>query len=117
MNARLKIPLPLRAARKLGLARGLVRSTALGPRPTELLELYSIETCGSCRRVRQVLTELDLDFVHRSCPKGDSANRRRLLERGVKLSFPFLVDPNRGVELHEADEIIAHLHASYGVGQ
>ena len=116
MNRRLSIPLPLRAARKLGLARGLVRSAALGPRPRQLLELYSMEACGSCRRVRQVLTELDLDFVHRSCPKGDSANRRRLLERGAKLQFPFLIDPNHGVELHEADDIIAHLNASYGVG-
>ena len=107
------VPAPLRLARKLGLARGLVKDERATPAPEQLLELFSMEGCGACRRVREVLTELDLDFLHRSCPKGDSAARRALGTRAGKVQVPYLVDPNQGVELFESGAIIAHLYAHY----
>ena len=87
-------PLPLRLARRLGLARGVFRNEGLGPRPALPLELYAYEGCPHCRRVRQTLTELDLDFLHRSTPRGPSPKRDALRERGGKVQVPFLVDPN-----------------------
>ena len=108
------LPFPLRIARALGLGRGIWKRRGVGPRPQQTLELYAFEGCMSCRRVRQVLSELDLDYLHRSCPMGDSDNRRRLLERGGKVQVPYLVDPNHGVEMYESADIIAHLARHYG---
>ena len=73
-------PAVLRFVRSLGMARGMLRQ-GQGTRPQQILELYSMEGCGACRRVREVLTELDIDYIHRSCPAPDSENRRRLQER------------------------------------
>jgi glutaredoxin len=114
MSTDAALPLPLRIARALGLGRGLFKRDAVGHRPQELLELYSYEGCPMCRRVRQTLTELDIDYVHRSCPRGDSENRRRLEARGGKVQVPYLVDPNHGVEMYESGEIIRHLVHAYG---
>jgi glutaredoxin len=114
MDAAPSPPALLRLARSLGMARGLLRDVLVGPRPERMLELYSMEGCGPCRRVREVLTELDLDYVHRSCPKGDSHNRRRLQERAVAVRVPYLVDPNCDVELHDSAAIIEHLIWRYG---
>ena len=84
------------------------------PPPEHLLELYGYEACPACRRVRRALTELDLDFVHRSCPRGASRNRERVVEHGGELRFPYLVDPNTGAALYESREIVRYLHATYG---
>ena len=67
-----------------------------------------------CRRVRQTLTELDIDYIHRSCPRGNSKNRRELEQRGGKIQVPYLVDPNHGVEMYESSSIVRHLLDSYG---
>jgi glutaredoxin len=109
----------LRAARALGLARGVLKKEVTSPRPERALELYSYEACPRCRRVRQTLTELDLDFLHRSCPVGSvragaCANRQRLVERGGKMQVPYLVDPNSGAEMYESDAIIDYLTQHYG---
>ena len=100
--------------RGLGLLRGIFREPQVGPRPDLPLELYSMEGCPACRKVRRVLTELDLDFVHRSCPRGASPKRRYLERRGGKLQVPYLIDPNTGIELYESADIVAHLRACYG---
>lgn len=107
------VPSPLRFARSLGLARGLVKDEHAKNSQAELLELFSMEGCGSCRRVREVLTELDLDFLHRSCPKGESKGRLALEARGGRVQVPYLIDPNHGVELYESKAIIAHLYTHY----
>ena len=108
------VPLILRWARCLGLARGMVKMPGTGERPAQTLELYSAEGCPMCRRVRETLTELDLDYVHKSCPRGDSPNRRDLVRRGGKMQVPYLVDPNRGVEMYESTRIVRHLLEHYG---
>jgi glutathione S-transferase len=97
------------------LARGAFRQVPPGAqRPEKLLELYSFEGCPACRRVRRRLTELDLDFIHRSCPKGDSPKRRELVERGSKEQVPYLIDPNTGVEMYESRDIVRYLDKTYG---
>jgi glutathione S-transferase len=96
---------------------GLVcRVDRLGPRPEKLLELYDFEACPFCRKAREALVELDLEALIKPCPKGGERFRGEVKGRGGKLQFPYLVDPNAGVEMYESDDIIRHLYARYGKG-
>jgi glutathione S-transferase len=88
----------------------------LGPRPAQRLVLYEFEGCPFCRKVREALTMLDLSVEVRPCPKGGPSFRPELVQRGGRSQFPYLIDPNQGVELYESDDIIAHLYQHYGAG-
>jgi len=100
------------------LARGGVglSVTALGARPARPLELYEFEACPFCRKVREALSMLDLEATVYPCPKGGTRFRGEVKRRGGKLQFPYLVDPNAGVEMYESDAIVRHLFARYGDG-
>ena len=50
------------------------------------------------------------------CPKRGERYRPGLIERGGKAQFPYLVDPNTGVEMYESDAIVAYLFEHYGAG-
>lgn len=90
---------------------------ALGTRPVQRLELFDFEACPFCRKVREALSVLDLEAVLYPCPKRGERYRSVLHDRGGKLQFPYLVDPNAGVELYESDVIITHLFERYGDGR
>ena len=96
-----------------GMGRFLV---PLGPRPEKMLELYEFESCPFCRRVREALTVLDLEAKIFPCPKGGTRFRGVVKERGGKVQFPYLIDPNAGVEMYESADIVRHLFARYGAG-
>ena len=99
----------------LRVRHGVKRRVSVGAgRPEQLLELYSFEACPMCRLVRERLTELDLDYIHRSCPRGDSPNRDRLRELGGKMQVPYLIDPNTGTAMYESADIIRYLDETYG---
>lgn len=89
----------------------------LGPRPEKRLVLYEFEGCPYCRKVREALTILDLSVDVRPCPKGGHRFREEVIRRGGKAQFPYLVDPNAGVEIYESDEIVRHLFDRYGDGR
>ncbi len=93
---------------------GGLNATAAGKRPAEPLTLYEFESCPFCRKVREALTELDLDAVILPCPKGGERYRAELLTRGGKAQFPYLIDPNTGTEMYESDDIVDYLYAEYG---
>ena len=84
--------------------------------PARLLELYDFEACPYCRKVREVLSELDLDYRVHPVAQG-SGRRAELVRRGGKMQAPYLVDPNTGTELYESDDIIRYLNATYGEGK
>lgn len=86
------------------------------PDPAQLLELYDFEACPYCRKVREVLSELDLDYVAHPVAHG-SPRRAELIKRGGKMQAPYLVDPNTPTELYESDDIIRYLNATYGAGE
>jgi glutathione S-transferase len=88
----------------------------LGARPEKPLELYEFEACPFCRKVRECLTLLDLEAVIYPCPVGGTRYRPRVKELGGKMQFPYLVDPNSGVEMYESDDIVQYLHERYGDG-
>jgi glutathione S-transferase len=96
---------------------GGLRSGRLGERPDKLLELYDFEACPFCRKVREALTILDLEAMIYPCPRGGTRFRKTVKERGGKLQFPFLVDPNTGVAMYESSDIVAYLFRVYGDGE
>src|SRR5438093_13699130 len=99
------------------LGRGIYPAITADQRtdPEQLLELYDFEACPYCRKVREVLCELDLDYLAHPVAQG-SGRRAGLVRRGGKMQAPYLVDPNSGAELYESDDIIGYLNASYGAG-
>ncbi len=66
-----------------------------------------------CRKVRETLSELDLDTVIRNLPKG-SPKRSELVQRAGKMQVPYLIDANTGREMYESDDIVAYLEDTYG---
>ncbi len=97
--------------------RGLfARNTSPRATPALPLELYEFESCPFCRKVRDVLSELDLGYVARTCARG-SAKRSQVLALGGKAMFPFLVDPNTGRQMYESEDIITYLMETYGSGR
>ncbi len=89
----------------------------LGARPEQPLELYDFEGCPFCRKAREALSVLDLEASIWPCPKNGPRFRPELERRGGKAQFPYLVDPNRGVEMYESDDIVRYLFETYGVGR
>lgn len=55
--------------------------------------------------------ELNISFDERNI--NDPVNKAELLARGGKQQVPYLVDEERGIEMYESDDIIAHLHATF----
>src|SRR5438876_80958 len=102
------------AATAVRLGRGAFpRVTAAGrPDPPKLPVLYNMEGSPYCRKVREALSELDLEHVVRNVPKG-SPKRAALVERGGKMQVPYLIDPNTDRALYESDDIVAYLEAQY----
>lgn len=82
--------------------------------PAKMLRLYDMENCPYCRLAREALTELDLDVKVYPCPKGGERYRPGVEERGGKAMFPFLIDPNTGVEMYESMDIVEYLFQQYG---
>src|SRR5438445_521604 len=76
------------------------------------LILYNMEGSPYCRKVRETLSELDLEHVVRNVPKG-SPKRAALVARGGKMQVPYLIDPNTDRALYESDDIVAYLEAEY----
>lgn len=91
-------------------------AATLGPRPARPLELYEFEACPYCRKVREMVTFLDLPVLIWPCPKGGERFRPRAVAIGGAARFPLLVDPDRGLHRYESDAIVRDLAHSYGTG-
>ncbi len=92
------------------------RVGAIGKRPALPLVLYEFEACPFCRKVREALTELDLEAEIRPCPKGGARFRPEVVAQGGKAQFPYLQDPNNQRALYESGDIVRYLHSEYGAG-
>ena len=103
----------LATAARLGYAE---RVGTLGARPAQPVVLYEFEGCPFCRKVREALTVLDIDAMIYPCPQNGPRYREELRERGGKAQFPYLIDPNAGVEMYESNDINRHLFERYGNG-
>jgi glutathione S-transferase len=89
-------------------------SSARDPAPFARLILYDDEASADCRRVRMAIMSLDLDVEIRPCPRGGTRFRAEAEALDGTATPPLLVDPNHGVTLDDAADIVAHLRRHYG---
>jgi glutathione S-transferase len=102
--------------------------------PKRPLELFSFESSPYSRRVRELLSELELPYLLRSTGKARwqdlgppmiratlfpdlpvaGRNRIELLARAGKVQLPYLVDPNTGTAMFESAAIREYLLDTYG---
>ena len=106
------------AATMVRLGRGISARVTADARaePKQLLELYDFEGCPYCRKAREVLCELDLNYLAHPVAHG-SPRRQQLLGLGGKVQVPYLIDPNSSTRLYESDDIIDYLNETYGAGR
>jgi glutathione S-transferase len=83
--------------------------------PARPLELYEFEACPYCRKVREALSELDLEYICHPVARG-SNNRAATPTWSGRKSYPHLVDPNAGVSMKESEDIIEYLYRTYAPG-
>ena len=95
-----------------------VMGTATPIQPEQALVLYEHEACPYCRRVREVMTLLNLDFESRPSPHKGQVYRNELIDLAGKAQVPFLLDENfadgdQGNKILDSQAIIDHLFANY----
>ncbi|KAK9921269.1 hypothetical protein M0R45_029787 [Rubus argutus] len=80
--------------------------------PPKPLVVWAYEGSPFCKLVREVLVELELPHLYRSCARG-SPKRQILFQKVGRFQAPYLEDPNTGVQMFESAEIIEYLKATY----
>ena len=118
------------SSRLRGRAGERVRPSRAARKP---LQLYSFESSPYSRLVRERLCELELPWILRSFGKEQLSDwgpptlrftlkpwvarpggrREAMLKQTGKAQAPYLIDPNRGVELFESKEILHYLEKHY----
>ncbi|MBX0288204.1 glutathione S-transferase N-terminal domain-containing protein [Halomicroarcula sp. F28] len=85
-----------------------------------MLELYQSEGCPHSEKVREKLSELGVSYVNHNprLPGADGGDVTNELTHSVLSTvgddqIPFLVDTERGVTIHESDDIVAYLEQQY----
>jgi len=98
-----------------------------------MLELYSFESSPYARPVRELLCEMEIPYILRSCgrtrlqewilpplrkrlnitPNSELENRRVLQDTEGKVSIPYLYDPNTEQGMFESEDILDYLGATY----
>lgn len=81
--------------------------------PDEMLVLYEHEACPYSRRVREVMTLLNLDYESRPSPHKGHVYRDELKAMAGRAQVPFLLDPNTDDQILDSQAIIDHLFAHY----
>ena len=92
-------------------------NAAPASRAAMALTLYDIEGCADCRRVREVITYLDLVCDIKPCAAGSRhiAEAARISGRQLQRpSFPFLVDAATDTQLFKSKAICEYLISRYG---
>ena len=81
------------------------------------LELYNLQGCPYCKKVRRALADLDLDYETHSVPRSRN-DRTAVYEASGQYGVPVLVDHANEIEgMAESDDIVEYLYAEYGNGQ
>lgn len=81
------------------------------------LELYELQHCPYCAKVRRAIDDLGLDYESHDVPNSRS-ERSKVKQISGQSGVPVLVDPNTDVEgMPESDEIVDYLYEEYGDGK
>ena len=85
--------------------------------PAPELELYNLQGCPYCKKVRRALTDLELEYETHSVPTSRS-DRTAVYEASGQYGVPVLVDHTNDIEgMPESSDIVDYLYAEYGDGQ
>ena len=77
------------------------------------LELYELEGCPHCAKVKRKLDELDLEYESHMVPRSHS-ERTEVEAVSGQTGVPVLVDEEHDVEgMPESDDIVAYLEETY----
>ncbi|ADE03322.1 glutathione S-transferase N-terminal domain-containing protein [Haloferax volcanii] len=78
------------------------------------LILYELQGCPYCAKVKDKLSDLDLEYESRMVPSAH-AEREEVEEVSGQTGVPVLVDEEHGVEgMPESDDIVDYLEETYG---
>jgi glutaredoxin 2 len=77
-----------------------------------MLELYVMEDCPFCQKVRRKMNELGIDFIYRSYRKSDGQENWGY-KIGGQTQVPLLVDQSKNVVMYESGDIIAYIEENY----
>ncbi|MBQ7125831.1 glutaredoxin [bacterium] len=72
-----------------------------------MLELFTLEKCPYCLKVKKFMDEKSIDY--RNLDISDKDNEYSLIKLGGKRQVPFLVDNDRNIQLYESSDIIEYL--------
>lgn len=79
------------------------------------VEIYEFEGCPFCKKVREAVSILCLEVCFKPCPMNGPTYRNEIKTAyGNNATFPFMRDPNTGVEMFQSDDIITYLFRTYG---
>src|SRR2546430_17490171 len=103
------------AATIVRLGRGITpRITAdRRPQPERMLELYDFEACPHCRKEREALSELHLDYLDHPVAHG-SPRRAEPVRLGRKMHAPNLNDPTTETATYTADNNVPSINPTPG---
>ncbi len=77
------------------------------------IELYELEGCPFCAKVRGKLDELDLDYESHYVARSHD-DRTEVEDVSGQTEVPVIVDHDNGVEgMHESGDIVAYLEETY----
>jgi glutathione S-transferase len=77
------------------------------------LELYELEGCPYCAKVKRKLDELGLEYESHMVPRSHS-ERDEVKRVSGQTGVPVLVDPDNGIEgMPESDDIVEYLETTY----
>ena len=78
------------------------------------LELYELDGCPYCAKVKRKLDELGLEYDSHMVPRSHD-ERTEVQEVSGQTGVPVLVDNEHGVEgMPESDDIVEYLEQTYG---
>jgi glutathione S-transferase len=80
------------------------------------LELYELEGCPYCAKVKRKLDELGLEYESHMVERSHS-QRDEVEKVSGQTGVPVLVDEENGIEgMPESDDIVEYLETTYGAG-
>ncbi len=77
-----------------------------------MIKLYNLEHCPYCRRVREKLSELNLEYEKIDVPR-EKSERQEVIAVSGQPSVPVLVDGDV-IIADDDDKAIAYLEGKYG---
>ncbi|MFD1640386.1 glutathione S-transferase N-terminal domain-containing protein [Halohasta litorea] len=81
------------------------------------LELYNLQGCPYCKKVRRALDDLGVAYETHTVPPARS-DRTEVYAASGQYGVPVLVDHANDIEgMAESDDIVDYLYAEYGDGE